>query len=115
MRNVKHVRHWLNVHRRQLYIWAPSTLVVLLLIAQLAYPSGRLLPWQTVDGVALGGMQKKDAANTLDKKYAARTLQLYFGDANKPQYTPAPAEFGLVTKNAKRLEQMSYPWYLQRV
>lgn len=115
MRKVKHVRHWLNAHRRQLYIWVPGTLVVLLLLAQLAYPSGRLLPWQTIDGVALGGMQKKDAADTLDKKYAARTLQLYFGDANKPQYTPAPAEFGLVAKNAERLEQMSYPWYLRIV
>jgi len=60
-------------------------------------------------------MQKNDAAETLDEKYAARELQLYFGGADKPQYTPAPAEFGLVTKNAERLEQMSYPWYLRIV
>ncbi|MBH2007144.1 serine hydrolase [Candidatus Saccharibacteria bacterium] len=108
------VHRWLQQHKKLLFI-ATGALLVFIILVQFLYPSDRLVPWQQVDGQAVGLKTKNEASSQLDSLYRARTLALYFGDAKKPQYSPKFGEFGLTVDNAARLERMNYPWYLRLV
>lgn len=109
------LRRWISAHRRRLYVGVPLGILLAFVLCQLLYPSDRLLPFQHIDGVVYGGWQKSDTANSLDKKYANRSIELYFGDADKPQYSPKPHDIGLTIDNKKRVQNMGYAWYLRLV
>lgn len=111
-RGVK-VRQWLSAHKKRLVIGVPCGLLGMMVLAQMLYPSDRLLPWQQVDGQHVGMQLKHDAANMLDEKYKTSTLSLYFGSVQQQQYTPKLAELGLSVANGQRLEGLAYPWYMR--
>lgn len=109
------VSTWVRLHKKQLFVWLPLGLVGVTVLLQLLYPTGRLLPWQQIDGQFLGGWTKTDAEKNLDKKYRDAKYSVYFGNAEKPQYTPRLAEVGTTATNGNRLEEMGYAWYLRIV
>jgi len=89
--------------------------VVLLILGQLLYPSSWLLPFTTVDNVAMSGWQKKDAAWELDQRYQKAKASVYFGKADKAYRSPSTADMKLQIKNEQRVSNMQYPWYLRLV
>lgn len=109
------VRQWLAAHKKQLVVGVPAGLLVLIVLVQLFYPGNRLLPLQKIDESSYGLNEKSEAVKALDATYKRTSLQLYFGDAAKPQFTPKLGEFGLTASNSKRIDELKYPWYMRLV
>lgn len=109
------VRQWLRRNKKRLIVGVPSVILGVFLLIQLAYPSDRLLPWQQVDSLSVGGLTKHDTTQRLDTLYREQKLSVYFGDAKKPQLIPKLVEFGLNVDSAHRIESMQYSWYLRLV
>lgn len=108
-------RGWLALHWKRALIFGGGGILLVLWLAQLAYPSDRLLPFTSVDNVAVGGWHKKDAVWQLDQDYAKATASLYFGKSTVAYRTPQPNEIGLTVHNQQRIESATYPWYLRIV
>lgn len=94
---------------------AGGSVIGLLLVMQLFYPSDRLLPYASVDGQSLGSKTKADAAAILDKAYAAHTVAIYMGSGKKPVVSPKFADMDMSVDNEARLNAAKYPWYLRIV
>jgi beta-lactamase class A len=94
---------------------AGGVLVGVLVLVQLFYPSDRLLPFARVDDLSVSGWHKKDAVSQLDKAYKNQPIHLYFGKNTNANYVLKPADIGLTTRNAQRIEAVSYPWYVRLV
>lgn len=92
-----------------------GSLVGLLLIIQLFYPGDRLLPFASIDGQSLGGKTKAEAAQILNKAYAAHAVAIYMGSGKKPVVSPTFADMDVSVDNEARLKAASYPWYLRIV
>lgn len=103
---------WTQRHKKQL-LFALGGLLILVTISQLVYPGSRLLPFTSLDNVALGGWQKKDATIELDKRYMTTKIDVYFGEAEVAYRSPKPADIKLQVHNQARIDQMNYPWYLR--
>ena len=108
------ILRWVKRHKQQLATFG-GVLVGLLIIGQMLYPSSRLLPFTTIDNMAVGGWQKKDAAWKLDQAYKQQPIYLYFGKNTNTNYELKPADIGLTTRNNTRVDQVSYPWYMRLV
>jgi beta-lactamase class A len=108
------VKVWVRTHKRQIGLGALG-FVGLIILTQLFYPSDKLTPFASVDGVKIGGWQKKDAAKALDAKYKAQPIAIYFGKNKTAHYNPLPDKIGLTVKNTDRLSKFDYPWYLRLV
>ncbi len=85
------------------------------LIVQLLYPGNKLLPYQKVDGLSVGGKTHEEAAKQLDSAYADKKIEVFLKDNSQPVSTPKLAEAGVKVSNVDRLQQFSYPWYLRLV
>lgn len=105
---------WVKGHKRELGI-AGGVFVGLIILAQLLYSTNRMLPYATVDKVAVSGWQKKDAAWQLDQAYRQQPIQLYFGKNTNANYSLKPADIGLTVSNADRLGSLGYPWYIRLI
>jgi len=103
---------WTKLHKRWVG-YGVIGLVGLIIVVQLFYPAGRLLPFVSIDDISVSGWQKKDAAWQLDRAYEKQPIQLYFGSNTNTNYTLKPADMGLTTRNTKRIESMNYPWYMR--
>lgn len=90
-------------------IWVGGTF----LIAQVLYPSDKLLPLQSVDGMFLGGKNKADATAKLNEAYAAKPVDVYLGGTQKPVASPKLADTGMRVDNTERVKKMVYPWFLR--
>ncbi len=101
------------VHWRKLLLYIGSGLLVVLTLVQIFYPSSRLLPFTKIDGLNVGGWNKKDAAWQLDKDYSVTTVSIYFGDIKKPYKSPSLASIGIKASNSQRVSAVDYPWYLR--
>ena len=110
----RRVKIWVRVHKRQIGLGVLG-FVGIIILTQLFYPSDKLTPFASVDGVKVGGWQKKDAAKALDAKYKAQPIAIYFGKNKASHYSPLPADIGLTVKNTDRLSQFDYPWDLRLV
>ena len=51
------------------------------LLIQLLYPAGRLLPFVQIDGMSLGGMDRSEAASKLNTAYANHKSTYIWGRA----------------------------------
>ena len=109
-----HARWW-KTYRRQIIIGVPVAVLVIMVVAQLAYSRDRLLPWQRIDEVAFGGDTKSDVVKRLNSAYAKQKTSLYFGKSKKAQYEFAPKDIGLTVSNKDRVQDMGYAWYLRLV
>jgi beta-lactamase class A len=105
---------WGRLHKRQLAI-AGGTLMAIVIVAQLLYPSDRLLPFASIDKVSVSGWQKKDAAWQLDQLYKKQPINLYFGKNTDVNYKLAPSNIGLTVHNSDRVNAVSYPWYMRLI
>lgn len=90
-------------------------IVGLTVLIQLLYPSDRLLPNVSIDGLAVGGWQKADATWEIDHRYLKKNVAIYFGGNKMAYRTPVTGEIGLTVSNGERIEHMNYPWWLRLV
>lgn len=106
---------WLRSHWRQGLLFGGGGLVVLLILVQVAYPGGRMLPFGNIDGQAFHGWTKSDVTAQLDSYYANQKVDIYFGTAKNAYRSPIPGQIGLTVSNKERVEALGYPWYLRLV
>lgn len=105
---------WLKLHRRAVLLFS-GVAVVLLIAAQFAYPSSRLLPFASIDGLGFGGWSKTDVIKALDGRYQQAPIALYFGASETPYRTPRPGDIGIQADNAARINDTNYPWYMRLI
>jgi beta-lactamase class A len=108
-------RSWASRHPRRFLAYLIGSIVGVLLLVQLFYPAGTLVPFSTVDSVALGGMSKKAAITLLDKKFSTATVGVYINDSETALFKTTPTELGITSSNDARIQTISYPWYLRLV
>lgn len=87
----------------------------MIVVGQLLYPDGQMLPYARVDDAALGSWQKTDAVWELDRRYLDKRIQIYFGGNETPYRAPTTGEAGIIIKNKNRIDQINYPWWLRLV
>jgi len=114
MRKFSRKEGWLFDHRKAITIGV-GVFVGLTILIQCLYPSDRLLPYATVDQLALGGWRKQDAAKDLDSRYEKQPVNLVFGRNETASFHPQPGDIGLKISNQARLEAMKYPWYMRLI
>ena len=114
-------KHWDRVAhhaRNNVRTWLLGGLGVLLIgnvIVQLLYPSTTMLPFMTVENVAVGSMSKSAAAERLDNAYAKTQQDIYFTGEMVPFLSPTLSDLGFSTSNLERVDDATYPWYLRIV
>lgn len=107
------IKIWMIRHKKRLL--QASGALLFLVVVQFLYPESRMIPFASVDNIAVGGWQKSDATRELDARYSSETIGIYFGKAEKPYTSPKPADFGLKVSNQPRIDDVRYPWYLRIV
>lgn len=121
---------WLKRQWALVYAWvkryvlasklrAAGAVVALILViggvVQLSYPNGTLLPFSTVGGVSVGGLQKADAVKKISAAYANVKVPVYFTSDTKPKVSPSYKDLGMTAEHGGRVEALSYPWYMRLV
>ncbi|MDN5275367.1 MAG: hypothetical protein JWN33_16 [Candidatus Saccharibacteria bacterium] len=106
---------WLRRHYRHAFIYGGIGLLVGIIAFQFIYPSQKLLPFESVESVALSGWNKHDAITRLDTEYKKTKVGIYFGDVSEAYRTPKLAELGITADNSERINSLNYPWYLRLV
>lgn len=102
-------------YRRELTISAVAILIGIILI-QLLYPISKLLPFASVDGLEMSGVSKADATTRLNNQYADQPITIQFGSqTDSRRVSLKPADIGLRTNNAERVDNLSYPWYARLI
>lgn len=86
-----------------------------LLLVQIFYPGGRMLPLASVDGIKVGWQTKQTTINLLNTAYNDSTVPIYLGSSKKPFAQPTLAEAGIKVDNTERINKVSYPWYLRLI
>lgn len=112
-RRLKELHNRVRPHWRRYLSLGICGLLIIATGAQLLYPSNRLVPFSSVDGISLGGWQKNDATKSLDSAYAKKIIPVYFGQAKKAYRSPETSEIGLSVSNKIRVDKSNYPWYLR--
>lgn len=98
---------------KKIGIFAGAGIIVLLLLIQLFYPWESLPPNAKVDGLALGGKSKTEAAAELNKAYAEHKVAIYMGSGKKPVVSPKFSDMDVSVDNDARLKDAGYPWYIR--
>jgi beta-lactamase class A len=102
---------WMKAHWKLVILVTLAVIILGTLIFQIVYPNSRLLPGTTVDGVALGGMRKDEAAKKLDDLYGDVKLNIYFGKNQAAFQTPKVKDVGVSVLNENRINDIQYPFY----
>jgi beta-lactamase class A len=105
----------LRLHWKRIVIYGLGGVAILTITVQLLYSNNQLLPYAQIDGVAVGGWQKADAAWELDHQYLTKRTRIYFGTNSTPYRSPTTSEIGVVVRNTERVEAINYPWWLRLV
>jgi beta-lactamase class A len=86
--------------------------LVAIIAAQLLYPTNSMVWFVSVDGIAVGGMDKEEVTRKLDGLYASAVAPVYYkDDTSTPKATPTLPDIGITVKNAERVASIDYPWY----
>lgn len=99
--------------------WKLTILIILgiiilgVTIFQIVYPSGRLLPGTKIDGIAVGGLRKTEAAEKLNKLYDEEKLNIFFGKNEAAFQEPKLKEVGISVLNQARVDAIEYPFYFR--
>lgn len=109
------INDWFKRHWKAFGLSVLGVLVLASVIYQVVYPSGRLLPGTVVDGVAVGGMRKDDAAKKLNDMYGQQKVRIYFGSASAPFLSPALKDVGIKVANESRINDISPPFLIRFV
>lgn len=113
--NSLELNYWLRQHWKLLLIIIFAVIILGETIFQIVYPSGRLIPGTKVDGLALGGMRRDDAAKKLDAAYGGLKLNIYFGKNDAPFQSPKMSDVGIGVDNSDRVAALKYPFYLRMI
>ncbi len=106
---------WMKNHWKAVLLSVIGLIVVGITIFQIVYPNTRLLPGAQVDGAAVGGMRKDEAATKLNNLYADVELNIFFGNNDAAFETPKLKEVGINVVNEERINKMEYPFYLKLI
>lgn len=109
------LNEWVKQHWRMLLLALVGVIVVGITIFQIVYPNTRLLPGAQVDGIAVGGMRKEEAAKKLDGLYDQVKMSIFFGKNEAAFIESTIKDMGVRVVNEKRIAQMEYPLYLKFV
>ena len=101
---------WLKTHRRQLFI-AIGALIGVSAIVQSFYPTNRLVPYSSIDGVNVSAWKLRDATWELNHRMKTQPIAVHVGEAKETYATPKPVEIGLSVSNQSRVNNHRYPWY----
>ena len=104
---------WFKRHWKAFGLSVLGVLVIGLVIYQITYPSGRLLPGTTIDGVAVGGMRKDDAIKKLNDLYGEQEIKIYFGSATAAFLSPQLKDVGVKVVNDARVNDISPPFLIR--
>lgn len=104
---------------KKYWLWGVIATVLLVvaldIVWQVARPMNVLPKGMTVDGVAVGGMERDAAVAQLNKAYGEAKVKLFFGDATVPLETPQAKSLGISADHTSRLAGASYPFALRFV
>jgi beta-lactamase class A len=109
--NVRRLGKWIAAHRRQLLLYGGGGFVALVVLLQICYPTDRLLPFASIDGVNLGWQTRSEAVKRLNRAYDAYKLPIYMGDDDKPTVTPTLKQASITVDNTTRVGKVDYAWY----
>lgn len=102
-----------QVSKRRLSCVVGGVALGFVLLIQLLYPAGRLLPFVQIDGMSLGGMDRSEATSKLNTAYANHKINIYMGTSSKPVVSSKLSSADIKVDNTARLEKIDYPWYLR--
>ncbi len=105
--------YWVKQHWKLLLLIFVAVVLLAETIFQIVYPSSQLIPGTSIDGLALGGMHRRDAAKELDNAYGGLKLDIYFGKNQAAFQSPKMSEVGIGVDNSARIEPLKYPFYLR--
>ena len=71
------------------------------------------MPFTKIDGISVGGWQKKDAIRLVDESYAKSSVSVFLGGSKKAYRTSQIKDMGITVTNKDRINSFSYPWYLR--
>lgn len=94
-----------------LILWAMGTM----LIIQLFYPINKLLPYQKIDDLAVGGDTHDEAIRKLDSAYMDKVVEVFLQNNAKPVNSPKLSSAGVKVNTDGVVKQYDYPWYLRLV
>lgn len=112
---LRHHGDYFRQHWRRLLVSGLSTGVLLLVVAQLAYPKDSLPPLATIDGVGVGRLSRDEAIKLLDDTYKDISIDLYFGDNETSYRHPKPSDIGLEIHSKPMVDAQVYPLWLRMV
>jgi len=92
-----------------------GSVVGVLLLVQIFYPTDRLLPFSTIDGQNVSNKTKVEATAQLDEAYKNYTIAVYMGTGKEPVLKPKLATIDIAVNNSERISGITYPWYLRIV
>lgn len=92
-----------------------SGVVVALILVQLFYPANRMLPFATIDGVAVAGQPKAEVIKQLNSAYSKQKVAIYLGSSTEPVISPSLKDIDGSIDNAKRVNDATYPWYMRLI
>jgi beta-lactamase class A len=104
---------WMKQHWKLTLIVIAGLIVLGITIFQIVYPNSRLLPGAQVDGVAVGGLRKEEAAEKLNSLYGDVKMSIFFGKNEAAFMESQLKEMGISVINNDRIAQMNYPFYLK--
>ena len=105
--------HCRQISKRRLSCAVGGIALGFVLLIQLLYPTGRLLPFVQIDGMSLGGMDRSEATSKLNTAYANHKINIYMGTSSKPVVSSKLSSADIKVDNTARLEKLDYPWYLR--
>lgn len=105
--------HCRQISKRRLSCVVGGIALGFILLIQLLYPAGRLLPFVQIDGMSLGGMDRSEATSKLNTAYANHKINIYMGMSSKPVVSSKLSSADIKVDNTARLEKLDYPWYLR--
>jgi len=108
-------KSWATRHPRRFLAYTLGSLFGLVIIFQLLYPAGTLVPFSSVENVKLGGSSKTGAIKTLNEKFNTSKVGVYLNDSDTAFFKATPSELGISSSNEQRIQAMNYPWYLRLV
>lgn len=106
-------KSWAARHPRRFIVYAAGSIVGLVIIFQLFYPTGALVPFSSVEGVKLGGSSKTDAIKILDEMVAASKVAVYLNSSDSAFFKATPGDLGISSSNEARVQAMNYPFFLR--
>jgi beta-lactamase class A len=110
---IRQVYDFIRRHLGRILLILLIFVLLITIIWQFLYPTDKLVPFSSVNGVNLSELSKTDAITKLDKLYTDKTISIHLGDSKKAFSKLKISELGVNINNASRINSIDYPWYLR--